>query len=879
MIYQYTIVPLEVLLSILLSLFYGITGSYLLAIILLSIVVRLITTPLEKIANKSVEKEREIKSVISPQIDGIKIEFAGGERHAKIKRLYARYSYHPIYAIRSMFNLLVQLPFFIAAYYMIGESSEIQGIIAPFVGDLSKPDGLLFSAVNLMPFIMTAVNLAAIYTTPGFNLKDSIQGIGIAFLFLILLYSAPVALLIYWTTNNLISLGRNFFVLKSFPKKVMTKSINENSFLQKLKTDGLFIKKDIPYVQIYMLGAFFSFFFALQQTLYLLSLNSWEASNSLWLFVFSVSCFVFSNSAVLTKKMNLKNQSLLLLLLFFIPMSSLVLFVPKLLYSIPKLNTVGLCLIFISLLLVVLNPLKESSFNLKNYFFLSILACFTGFVFHWSNNTDYFSIETAIYGFFIALVSSIVFSLMTFPFLRNSFRITYLDGLGACCILSFLFMPTIHEVLIWKIYLSEYLILFMLFFSIITILSLKIKKAIYVLFGIVILASIGSGVSTIMSASKEKAQSSDSIENRLVLIDKYYNKKIDTPNIYFIVAESTADLVTTEKLGIKTEKMKALLKKYDFKVYDSTCSVGSASLRSVSNTLEISNIAYGTGASRSINGGNSLANKWLQKIGYHTVSAMKNYMAGGYNFYDEFSGSHSKERISFNRKKERIGFNRKSDLTFFKDFLTGLGMREFKFDIGFKGEFDTKDKKYWFQENDYEQYFKDVVRREKEKPTFVIYHGHVPIHSQNSGKCLDDEVDIYQKGFSESVKELKIKLDLIKKHDPESIVVIMGDHGPYLKGDCTTLSGYKPEDVTELLFRERFGTLVAIHWPDKVKAEKYDTKLFLNQDIFPIIFAYIYDSSYPLALKVPAVIRYKGRVFRNGKFLPLGLLTQGASNS
>ena len=245
MIYQYTIAPLEVLLSIFLSLFYGITGSYLLAIILLSIVVRLITTPLEKIANKSVEKEREIKSVISPQIDGIKIEFAGGERHAKIKRLYARYSYHPIYAIRSMFNLLVQLPFFIAAYYMIGESSEIQGIIAPFVGDLSKPDGLLFSAVNLMPFIMTAVNLAAIYTTPGFNLKDSIQGIGIAFLFLILLYSAPVALLIYWTTNNLISLSRNFFVLKSFPKKVMIKSINEKSLLQKLKTDGLLIKKDI----------------------------------------------------------------------------------------------------------------------------------------------------------------------------------------------------------------------------------------------------------------------------------------------------------------------------------------------------------------------------------------------------------------------------------------------------------------------------------------------------------------------------------------------------------------------------------------------------------------------------------------------------------
>jgi len=66
---------------------------------------------------------------------------------------------------------------------------------------------------------MTGVNLLALYTNPNFNKKESIQGVCIALIFLILLYSSPAALLIYWTVNNLISLCKNIFFLKFNPKK------------------------------------------------------------------------------------------------------------------------------------------------------------------------------------------------------------------------------------------------------------------------------------------------------------------------------------------------------------------------------------------------------------------------------------------------------------------------------------------------------------------------------------------------------------------------------------------------------------------------------------------------------------------------------------
>jgi YidC/Oxa1 family membrane protein insertase len=206
MIYNYTILPIEHFLSLLLSLLAGVTGSYVFALVLLSVVVRLLTTPLEKFANKAMKHEQIISLVLSPQLKKIKQAYAGSNRHEAIKRLYKRYGYHPIYAIRSVMSLLVQLPFFIGAYHMIDGASEFQGVIVPIIGDLGKPDELLWGGVNLFPFIMTAINLLALFNTPRLSRKNIIQGVCIALIFLVLLYASPVALLVYWTTNNLISL-------------------------------------------------------------------------------------------------------------------------------------------------------------------------------------------------------------------------------------------------------------------------------------------------------------------------------------------------------------------------------------------------------------------------------------------------------------------------------------------------------------------------------------------------------------------------------------------------------------------------------------------------------------------------------------------------
>lgn len=210
MIYQFTLAPIESILETVFIILFGVSNSYLLSLVLLAIFVRLATKPLEKYASRAVTSQAEIESVLAPQIDEIKHKHIAVQRHNAIKRLYARYAYHPVFAIRSLAGIGVQLPFFIAVYFMLSGYSKLNGIMIPVLGDLGKPDTLLFGSAHLMPFAMTLVNVLALVTVPGFNRKSVIQGLFISLMFLVLLYDSPLGLLIYWTTSNLFSLISNF---------------------------------------------------------------------------------------------------------------------------------------------------------------------------------------------------------------------------------------------------------------------------------------------------------------------------------------------------------------------------------------------------------------------------------------------------------------------------------------------------------------------------------------------------------------------------------------------------------------------------------------------------------------------------------------------
>ena len=210
MLYQLLIYPIELLVQIFYTFFLLFLGNPGFAIVGVSFAVTLFTLPLYNIAEKWQQKERDIRLDMQPKIDKIKAVFKGDERYMILSAYYRQQHYHPVFALRSSLSLLIQVPFFIAAYHFLSELTSLQGVSFYGIKDLSKPDVLLAVGplhLNLLPILMTLINITAgIVYTRGFPRKEKIQLYAMALLFLILLYNSPAGLVLYWTLNNIFSL-------------------------------------------------------------------------------------------------------------------------------------------------------------------------------------------------------------------------------------------------------------------------------------------------------------------------------------------------------------------------------------------------------------------------------------------------------------------------------------------------------------------------------------------------------------------------------------------------------------------------------------------------------------------------------------------------
>jgi YidC/Oxa1 family membrane protein insertase len=215
--------PIELLMEFLVSHYHSLVGSYGISLILTSLSINIIMIPVFWYAEKLQQKERDIQAAMRPKIQEYKSVFKGYELHLYISNLHKQYNYHPVYALRSLLGLFIQLPFFVATYNFLSHYSATSGVSFLFIGDLGKPDMLiaLFGfAINALPFAMTAVNLCASFVYGKMLTKaERINIYIIALFFLVLLYKSPSGLLLYWTCNNIFSFFKSVVFVKQLQKK------------------------------------------------------------------------------------------------------------------------------------------------------------------------------------------------------------------------------------------------------------------------------------------------------------------------------------------------------------------------------------------------------------------------------------------------------------------------------------------------------------------------------------------------------------------------------------------------------------------------------------------------------------------------------------
>ncbi len=225
-LYTIFIYPLELFFEVVFSIANRIVNNPGWAIIVLSLAVNFLVLPLYNRADEVQKQERELEKSIEPGITKIKNAFNGDERMMMLQAFYRENNYSPLYVLKGSVSLLLQIPFFMAAYRFLSNLAALNGAGFGLIHDLGTPDAMIplgAISINVLPILMTLINFISGYIyTRGMPLKSKIQLYGMAILFLVLLYNSPSGLAFYWTLNNVFSMVKNIFYRLKKPGKVLS---------------------------------------------------------------------------------------------------------------------------------------------------------------------------------------------------------------------------------------------------------------------------------------------------------------------------------------------------------------------------------------------------------------------------------------------------------------------------------------------------------------------------------------------------------------------------------------------------------------------------------------------------------------------------------
>ena len=213
LLYQLIISPITLMLQGVYSFSFHFLQSCGASIFPLSLVVNLLLLPFYRRADAIQKEERDRQKAMEPFVSHIKKNFKGDERYMMLQTYYRQNNYKPVYALRSSVALLLEIPFFIAAFYFLSNLQDMKFSGFGVLNNLASPDALISVGnihINVLPVLMTLINvLSSEIYAKGMKFKEKLQLHGMALIFLVLLYNSPSGLVLYWTLNNVFSLVKN----------------------------------------------------------------------------------------------------------------------------------------------------------------------------------------------------------------------------------------------------------------------------------------------------------------------------------------------------------------------------------------------------------------------------------------------------------------------------------------------------------------------------------------------------------------------------------------------------------------------------------------------------------------------------------------------
>ena len=185
---------------------HGFTGNWGWAIVILTIVVRLILFPLSAKGMVSMHKLKEL----APKIKELQRKYKGDPQklQAHMMDLYKKHGANPL---GGCLPFLLQIPVFFAIYRVLTNAIELKGAEWFYITDLS-----LMDPYYVMPVLMGISMYFQQKITPS-NFTDPMQEKVFKFLPLIFTFfflSFPAGLVLYWFVNNLLSILQQYIINK-----------------------------------------------------------------------------------------------------------------------------------------------------------------------------------------------------------------------------------------------------------------------------------------------------------------------------------------------------------------------------------------------------------------------------------------------------------------------------------------------------------------------------------------------------------------------------------------------------------------------------------------------------------------------------------------
>lgn len=223
----------------------GWVGDYGIAIILITVLIRLLIWPVYAKSARSMKR----MSKLTPMMKELREKHADNPQkmNEETMKLYKTYGINPLGGCLPMF---IQLPVFLAFYRMLWSAVEVRHESFLWVSDLAMPDTLFtIPGINIdlnpLPILMGVTSFIQIAITPKTGDKtQQMIFLLMPFIFLVICYNFAAALALYWTVSNVFSIFQTW-IMNKLPEPELVKRVGsgKKGMMQRLAEQAEAAKK------------------------------------------------------------------------------------------------------------------------------------------------------------------------------------------------------------------------------------------------------------------------------------------------------------------------------------------------------------------------------------------------------------------------------------------------------------------------------------------------------------------------------------------------------------------------------------------------------------------------------------------------------------